>query len=99
MARLVDSTDGSSGRKVNDLAYRHAIDAARQHLARCESHHLPLYPTADDLPVLAGRMVELATRYGRCGYRRITAMLRAEDWHVNHKRVEGSGAGSRCSGS
>lgn len=33
-------------------------------------------------------MVELATRYGRYGYRRITAMLRQEGWRVNHKRIE-----------
>jgi putative transposase len=32
----------------------------------------------------------LATRYGRYGYRRITAMLNSSDkgWRVNHKRVE-----------
>jgi len=30
----------------------------------------------------------LAGQYGRYGYRRITAMLRAEGWVVNHKRVE-----------
>jgi transposase InsO family protein len=33
-------------------------------------------------------VVELATRYGRYGYRRITALLRNEGWPVNHKRVE-----------
>ena len=33
-------------------------------------------------------MVELATEYGRYGYRRIAAMLRGEGWQVNHKRVE-----------
>jgi putative transposase len=33
-------------------------------------------------------MIALATRYGRYGYRRITALLRAEGWQVNHKRVE-----------
>jgi len=33
-------------------------------------------------------MVELATQYGRYGYRRITAMLRREGWLVNHKRVQ-----------
>ena len=33
-------------------------------------------------------MVELATQYGRYGYRRITALLRAEGWQVNHKRIE-----------
>jgi putative transposase len=33
--------------------------------------------------------VELATMYGRYGYRRITAMLnKDESWRVNHKRVE-----------
>ena len=34
------------------------------------------------------RITELATQYGRYGYRRITAMLRQEGWQVNHKRVE-----------
>jgi putative transposase len=37
---------------------------------------------------LRTRIVELATRYGRYGYRRITAMLKQENWQVNHKRVE-----------
>ena len=33
-------------------------------------------------------IIRLASQYGRYGYRRITAMLRAEGWVVNHKRVE-----------
>jgi transposase InsO family protein len=33
-------------------------------------------------------MVELACQYGRCGYRRVAALLRAEGFAVNHKRVE-----------
>jgi len=37
---------------------------------------------------LTARIVELATRYGRYGYRRITALLKQEGWQVNHKRVE-----------
>ena len=37
---------------------------------------------------LVARMVELATQYGRYGYRRVTAMLTEEGWRVNHKRVE-----------
>ena len=37
---------------------------------------------------LVERVVALATRYGRYGYRRVTAMLRNEGWRVNHKRVE-----------
>jgi transposase InsO family protein len=41
-----------------------------------------------DKLLLVKRMVELATQYGRYGYRRITALLRREGWKVNHKRVE-----------
>jgi putative transposase len=37
---------------------------------------------------LVARIIALATRYGRYGYRRITNLLRAEGWRVNHKRVE-----------
>ncbi len=33
-------------------------------------------------------MIELATRYGRYGYRRITALLQQEGFSVNHKRIE-----------
>ena len=39
----------------------------------------------DDEPALVRRMVELATRYGRYGYRRVTGLLRAEGFAVNHK--------------
>jgi transposase InsO family protein len=44
--------------------------------------------TPNDEPVLIDRMIQLATRYGRYGYRRITALLRDEGWWVNHKRIE-----------
>ena len=37
---------------------------------------------------LTGRILELASQYGRYGYRRITAMLNLEGWQVNHKKVE-----------
>jgi putative transposase len=37
---------------------------------------------------LVTRIVALATQYSRYGYRRITALIRAEGWRVNHKRVE-----------
>ena len=43
---------------------------------------------ADDEEVLTKAVVRLASRYGRYGYRRVTAMLRGEGWRVNHKRVE-----------
>jgi putative transposase len=37
---------------------------------------------------LVRSIIDLATRYGRYGYRRITSMLREEGWRVNHKRTE-----------
>lgn len=33
----------------------------------------------------------MASKYGRYGYKRITALLRQDGWHVNHKRVAESG--------
>lgn len=42
----------------------------------------------EDEPRLVAEIIELATQYGRYGYRRITAMLRSKGWKVNHKRVE-----------
>ena len=33
-------------------------------------------------------ITRLALKYGRYGYKRITALLRTEGWRVNHKRVE-----------
>ena len=42
----------------------------------------------DDDAALTADIVALATQYGRYGYRRITAMLRAAGWVVNIKRVE-----------
>ena len=43
---------------------------------------------ADDEEFLTAAIVHSASQYGRYGYRRITALLRVEGWHVNHKRVE-----------
>ena len=38
--------------------------------------------------MLVARIIELASRYGRYGYRRVTALLRQDGWRVNHKKVE-----------
>ena len=43
---------------------------------------------AEDEQVLADEIVEMASRFGRYGYRRITALRRMRSWAVNHKRVE-----------
>ena len=44
--------------------------------------------TPDDEAALTAAIVALATRYGRYGYRRVTALLRQAGWRVNAKRVE-----------
>ena len=42
----------------------------------------------DDEAGLTADIIALATRYGRYGYRRVTALLRHAGWQVNRKRVE-----------
>ena len=53
---------------------------------RTTQRHRPK-PSLDE-ERLVTQMIELATRYGRYGYRRITGLLRWEGWRVNHKRIE-----------
>ena len=43
---------------------------------------------SNDEDSLTLRLVELASQYGRYGYRRITALLQNEGWRVNHKHIE-----------
>lgn len=43
---------------------------------------------AADEDQLTERIVELASQYGRYGYRRVTALLRNDGWIVNPKRVQ-----------
>jgi len=42
----------------------------------------------DEEKQLESRIIELGAKYGRYGYRRITALLKQENRKVNHKRVE-----------
>lgn len=44
--------------------------------------------TSSEKEKLIARIIQLATKYGRYGYRRVTALLKQEGWQVNHKRVE-----------
>ena len=55
-------------------------------MSRSTCRYAPL--ERDDEMPLTKRIIELASMFGRYGYRRITAMLRLEGWRVNHKRVE-----------
>ena len=57
-------------------------------LGQARSTHRHRAVVSDDEPRLVDRIIELATQYGRYGYRRITGLLRGEGWRVNHKRVE-----------
>jgi putative transposase len=55
--------------------------------ARATQRHKPLPPC--DEKRLTEEIIALASKYGRYGYRRITALLNNEKgWRVNHKRVE-----------
>jgi transposase InsO family protein len=67
-----------------DVPERRACRVLGQH--RCTQRKPPSTP--DDEAGLTADIIALATRYGRYGYRRITALLREAGWAVNRKRVE-----------
>jgi transposase InsO family protein len=66
------------------VSERRACRVLGQHRST-QSHE---HRISDDNEQLTRRIVELATTYGRYGYRLITGLLRNEGWKVNHKRVE-----------
>jgi putative transposase len=66
------------------VSERRACEALHQ--PRSTQRHRRVVP--DDEERLTQRIIHLASAYGRYGYRRITAMLHADGWRVNHKRVE-----------
>ena len=53
--------------------------------ARATERYVPR-ESADEA-ALTARIGALATRFGRYGYRRVTALLHREGWQVDHKRV------------
>ena len=65
------------------MSERRACRVLRQH--RSTQWRKP--QKRDDEDALTQAIIRLATRFGRYGYKRITALLKAEGWHVNHKRV------------
>jgi transposase InsO family protein len=67
-----------------DVSERRACRVLQQ--SRATQRYLP--EVRDDEEPLTQRIIELAALYGRYGTPRITAMLRSEQWQVNHKRVE-----------
>jgi len=67
-----------------DVSERFACKVLGQH--RSTQRKVP--GAADDEVALTAAIIDWARQYGRYGYRRITALLRAEGWSCNHKRVE-----------
>ena len=67
-----------------DVSERFACRVLGQH--RSTQRKVP--GVADDEAALTGAIIDWARQHGRYGYRRITALLRAEGWACNHKRVE-----------
>ena len=66
---FIDHACGNLG-----VSERRACRALAQH--RSTQWRRP--KTADDEAALFGDIIRLATRYGRYGYRRVTALLKAE---------------------
>jgi len=69
---------------VFDVSERRVCRALEQ--PRSTQRYIDRQP--NDEEAVTHRVVALASRYGRYGYRRITALLQSEGWKVNHKRVE-----------
>lgn len=66
------------------VSERRACKVTGQHRS---TQRKPARPRPDEKPLTA-EIIRLASRYGRYGYRRITALLRNDGWTVNAKRVE-----------
>ena len=67
-----------------DVSERRACSVINQH--RSTQRKVPTGRPDDD--ALIADIIRLASQYGRYGYRRITALLHSEGWHVNPKRVQ-----------
>jgi len=66
------------------VSQRRACELLKQ--PRATQRYLPI--EREDEASLTRRIIELASMFGRYGYRRIHALLRLDGWWVNHKRVE-----------
>ena len=70
-------------RDVLEVSERRACRVLGQH--RATQRYRPVL--RDDEDALTQAIVDLAATYGRYGYRRVAALLRADGWPVNVKRV------------
>ncbi len=69
--------------KEHGVSERHACRTLGQHRS---TQRKPRKGRPDEA-ALTQAIIKLAEQYGRYGYRRITALLRRDGWHVNEKRV------------
>jgi len=94
-----DPDRGGTGKLLSPSRRRRCIDRVRQTLGvserracrtlgqhRSTQRKVPEGRSDEDL--LTADIIELATQYGRYGYRPVTALLNQAGWNVNHKRVE-----------
>jgi putative transposase len=75
---------------VTNLQQRLGISERRacRTIGQPRSTQRKLHLVRDDEAALSAAIIRLASAYGRYGYRRITALLRADRWRVNAKRVQ-----------
>ena len=71
-------------RQVLGMSEREACRALGQNRG---SFRRPKKVASDELALTAD-IIRLASKYGRYGYKKVTALLRIEGWPVNKKRVE-----------
>ena len=104
-----DSEGGSTGKLLSPARRRRCVEVvgdsygiserrACRALEQPRSTQRYTATVADDEEALTMAVVRLASRYGRYGYRRVTAMLQWEGWRVNHKRVGADLATGRTQG-
>jgi putative transposase len=68
----------------HSISERHACRLVNQW--RATQRYQPLHRTDED--ALSAAIIQLASEYGRYGYRRITALLQEAGWQVGKDRVQ-----------
>ena len=101
--RAVAGETGAEGRGLGKLVSperrRCAVERARQQYGLTERHACRLLEQGrgtqryepiqrNDEDALTRNIIELASKYGRYGYRRITVLLRSAGWRVGKDRVQ-----------
>lgn len=70
---------------MDKLGYSQRRTCRALDVARSTIRYIP--QPREDESALTGAITRLASQYGRYGYRRVHALLKAEGWQVSHSRV------------